>query len=269
VLHFSWVIPVVVAASAAATSPSVQDLQATQVTPSPTTQAAPAAPQAPAPEAPPPDRPFARLFQNLGADFVSLGKADTIGILGGGGFAAVIASYSDDRVDRWTLDHPAPSVTAVGRLGGDGWTMAGAAVGTWAVGRALERPLLTHVGSDLIRAQVLNGVITRSLKIVVDRQRPSGGGHAFPSGHASASFASAGVLQQHFGWKAGVPAYAAASFVAWTRVRDRAHFVSDVVFGAALGLASARAVTRGHDSRTWAVTPMAIPGGAGILFTRR
>jgi len=222
-----------------------------------------------APPAPPPDRPFARLFQNLGSDFVSLGKVDTIGILGGGGFAAVIASYSDDRVDHWTLDHPAPSVTAIGRVGGDGWTMAGAAVGTWAVGRALERPLLTHVGSDLIRTQVLNGVITRALKVAVNRQRPSDGGHAFPSGHSSASFASAGVLQQHFGWKAGAPAYAVAGFVAWTRVRDRAHWVSDVVFGAALGLASARAVTRGHDSRAWTVTPVAIPGGGGFQFSTR
>jgi membrane-associated phospholipid phosphatase len=251
------------AANAAASGLSLQAARP------PAPQAAPAPPPAEAPQPPPPDRPFARLFQNLGADFASLGKADTIGILGGGGFAAVIASYSDDRVDQWTLDHPAPSVTAVGRVGGDGWTMAGAAVGTWVMGRALERPLLTHVGSDLIRAQVLNGVMTRALKIVVDRSRPSGGGHAFPSGHASASFVSAGVLHQHFGWKGGVPAYAAASFVAWTRVRDRAHWVSDVVFGAALGLASARAVTRGHDSRAWTVTPVAMPGGGGILFTRR
>ena len=233
---------------------------AAQVATTPASQTAPA---------PPPDRPFARLFQNLGNDFVRLGKADTIGILGAGGFAAVVASYSDDRVDRWTLDHPAPSVTAIGRVGGDGWTMAGAAVGTWAVGRALKRPLLTHVGSDLIRTQVLNGAITRVLKIVVDRQRPKGGGHAFPSGHTSASFASAGVLQQHFGWKAGAPAYAVAGFVAWTRVRDRAHWVSDVVFGAALGLASARAVTRGHDSRAWTVTPVAMPGGGGLQFSTR
>ena len=235
-------------------------MAANAAAPSPVSQAVPT---------PPPDRPFARLFQNLGADFVSLGKADTIGILGGGGFAAVIASYSDDRVDRWTLDHPAPSLTAIGRVGGDGWTMAGAAVGTWAVGRALERPLLTHVGSDRIRTQVLNGAITRALKIVVDRQRPSGGGHAFPSGHSSASFATAGVVQQHFGWKAGAPAYAVAGFVAWTRVRDRAHWVSDVVFGAAVGLASARAVTRGHDSRAWTVMPVAIPGGGGLQFSTR
>ncbi len=243
-LTFLWIAPFVVAANAAA-SP----------------QATPPLPVA--------DRPLAHLFQNLGRDFVSLGKADTVGILGVGALAAILSSNSDHRVDRWTIDHPAPSITGVGRIGGDGWTMAGAALGTWATGEWLDRPLLAHVGSDLIRAQVLNGVITRGLKIAASRQRPNGGDHAFPSGHSSASFASAGVLQQHFGWKAGGPAYAAAGFVAWTRVRDRAHWVSDVVFGAALGLASARAVTRGHQSHTWSVTPVALPGGGGIVFTRR
>lgn len=214
---------------------------------------------------PPPDRPLARIVQNLGADFMALGKLDTLVMIGAGGAAAGIASTADDRVDRWTVTHPASSWTDVGRVGGDGWVMAGAAVGTWLTGKYTNRPLVAHVGSDLIRAQVLNGVLTRAMKIAIDRKRPSGGGHAFPSGHSSATFASAGVLHQHFGWKAGAAAYTAASFVAWTRVRDREHWVSDVVFGAAVGLASARAVTRGHESRTWSVTPVAMPGGGGVV----
>jgi hypothetical protein len=37
------------------------------------------------------------------------------------------------------------------------------------------------------------------------------------------------------------------------------------VFGASLGLASARAVTRGHDSRKWSITPVAMPGGGGVM----
>ena len=230
----------------------------------PLTQAPVAAAQAP----PPPDRPITRMVQNLGDDLARLGALDTLMILGAGGVASGVTSRSDDRVDRWTLDHPAPSWTVIGRVGGDGWTMGAAALGTWGLGKLSERPLLAHVGSDLIRAQVLNGVLTTSLKVTVNRRRPSGGKHAFPSGHTSATFASAGVLQQHFGWKAGAPAYAAASFVAWTRVRDPAHWVSDVVFGAAIGLASARAVTRGHHSRTWTLMPVGVPGGVGLVFLR-
>ena len=225
-------------------------------------------PQAP-PQPPPPDRPITRIFQNLGEDLKRFPAMDTLVILGAGGAASAVSSNSDHRVDRWTLDHPAGSWTRIGRVGGDGWVMGGAALGTWIIGEVTDRRLVAHVGSDLIRAQVLNGVITRTVKVVVNRTRPSGGGHAFPSGHASAAFASAGVLQQHFGWKAAVPAYAAASFVALTRVRDRAHWVSDVVFGAAVGLASARAVTRGHQSKAWTITPVAMPGGAGLLVMRR
>lgn len=221
------------------------------------------------PQAPPPDRPITRLFQNLGEDVQRFPALDTLVILGAGGVISGLASGSDDRVDRWTLDHPAGSWTRIGRVGGDGWTMAGAALGTWIVGEATDRPLIAHVGSDLIRVQALNGVTTWVVKIAVNRTRPSGGDHAFPSGHASAAFASAGVLQQHFGWKAAVPAYAAASFVALTRVRDRAHWVSDVAFGAAVGLASARAVSRGHQSKTWTIMPTAVPGGAGFIVTRR
>jgi len=143
--------------------------------------------------------------------------------------------------------------------------MGGVAVGVWGIGELTKHRLVTHVGSDLIRVQVMNGILSRGLKIAVDRPRPTGGGHAFPSGHTSASFATAGVLHQHFGWKAGAPAYAAATFIGYTRLRDRAHWLSDAVFGAALGLASARAVTRDHQSQTWTIAPVAMPGGGGFV----
>jgi membrane-associated phospholipid phosphatase len=218
---------------------------------------------------PPPDRPITHIVQNLGHDLRRMATVETLAVLAVGGAASIVASNSDESVDRWTVSHPATTWTAVGGIGGDGWMMGGLALGTWGIGELTHHRLVAHVGSDLIRAQVLNGVLSRGIKIAVDRKRPTGGGHAFPSGHTSASFATAGVLHQHFGWRAGVPAYAAATFVGYTRIRDRAHWLSDAVFGAALGLASARAVTRGHESQTWSVTPVAMPGGAGILFTRR
>jgi len=194
-----------------------------------------------------------------------MASIETLVILAGGGAAALAVSNSDGPVDRWTVSHPASSWTAIGRVGGDGWTMGGVAVGVWGIGELTKQRLVAHVGSDLIRVQVMNGILSRGLKIAVDRPRPTGGGHAFPSGHTSASFATAGVLHQHFGWKAGAPAYAAATFIGYTRLRDRAHWLSDAVFGAALGLASARAVTRDHQSQTWTIAPVAMPGGGGFV----
>ena len=60
-------------------------------------------------------------------------------------------------------------------------------------------------------------------------------GYAFPSGHASTTFASASVLEAHFGWKFGVPAYAFATYVAASRLHENRHYLSDVVFGGAIG----------------------------------
>ena len=54
-------------------------------------------------------------------------------------------------------------------------------------------------------------VLTLAVKAAVRRTRPEGAGFSFPSGHATITFASATVLQQHFGWKVGVPAYAVAA----------------------------------------------------------
>lgn len=215
--------------------------------------------------APPADRPFARILPNLGHDLKGLGHRDSLVILGAGGIAAIVAQQSDDRGYNWGNDGPAGSWTDVGRMVGDGWVQGGLAVATWGVGRLTESPMTVHVGSDLIRAQTMNMLTTRVLKIAVDRQRPSGGRHAFPSGHTSASFTTAGVLHRHFGWKAGAPAYAAASFIATTRVRDRAHWVSDTVFGAALGLTAAWTVTRGHDQYDWSITPVVTANSAGIV----
>lgn len=227
--------------------------------------AVPAAAQSTPPPAAEPN-PLTHVVQNLGRDIKDFIHLDTVTILGIGGTATIVTSRYDDSAYEWSLDHPAPEWTRLGRISGDGWVQGGLALGTWALGELTDHSATRHVGSDLVRAQLLNFVTTRTLKIAVDRRRPSGGGHSFPSGHSSASFTTAGVLQRHFGWKAGVPAYAAAGFIGLTRVRDRAHWVSDTVFGASLGIAAAFTVTRGHGPQSWTVTPTAVPGGAGLLI---
>jgi hypothetical protein len=80
------------------------------------------------------------------------------------------------------------------------------------------------------------------------------------------AFASATVLQRHFGWKAGIPAYAVASYVAASRVQTQRHYLSDVAFGAALGIVAGRTVSVGHG-RQLMLTPMALHGGGGAVFS--
>jgi len=80
--------------------------------------------------------------------------------------------------------------------------------------------------------------VTYVLKVAVDRTRPNGGHQSFPSGHATSAFAGAAFLQRRYGWALGIPAYGLASFVAYSRVEAKQHYTSDVVAGAAIGIAT-------------------------------
>jgi membrane-associated phospholipid phosphatase len=96
--------------------------------------------------------------------------------------------------------------------------------------------------------------MTDGLKISVGRKRPNGEDNrfnsSFPSGHVSASFALASTFDSMYGYKVGIPLYAFSSFVGLSRISDNQHFLSDVLFGAALGTAVGRGVARIHKNKT-------------------
>jgi membrane-associated phospholipid phosphatase len=146
----------------------------------------------------------------------------------------------------------------------------GAALLTYGLGRAFKNDCAAAVGGELVQAQLISQVLTYGIKGSVRRSRPEGGGFSFPSGHTTAAFASATVLQRHFGWKVGFPAYAAATYVAASRVQGQRHYLSDVAFGAALGVVAGRTVTvpGGHKLT---LGPVATPLGAaaGMTWTGR
>jgi len=85
---------------------------------------------------------------------------------------------------------------------------------------------------------------TYALKYAVNERRPNGGSGSFPSAHASISFSAAEFMRKRYGWEYGIPAYAAASFVAYSRVEAREHYPHDVIAGAAIGIASSYLFTR-------------------------
>jgi membrane-associated phospholipid phosphatase len=139
----------------------------------------------------------------------------------------------------------------------------GAAFATYAIARSMNKPGVMSLGSDLIRAQVMAEILTVGIKQGTRRARPEGSGFSFPSGHTSAAFASATVIQQHYGWKFGVPAYAVATYVAASRVEMKKHYLSDVAFGAAIGIMAGRTVTIGHQHK-FALTPISSTDGTGV-----
>jgi len=67
-----------------------------------------------------------------------------------------------------------------------------------------------------------------------------------------------------FGWKAGAPASALASYKAAARVVSHEHWASDVVHGAAVGVASAHTIKVRHGPATFALEPMFGPGRVGV-----
>jgi membrane-associated phospholipid phosphatase len=95
--------------------------------------------------------------------------------------------------------------------------------------------------------------VTYALKYGVNETRPNGGGQSFPSAHASISFASAEFMRKRYGWEYGLPAYAAAAFVAYSRVEAGEHHPQDVIAGAAIGIVSSYIFTRPFHG--WLVQP--------------
>ena len=212
---------------------------------------------------------FKQVFTGTLRDFRQLRSGSTLGMAALGGIAAFGAHSVDGSVTRSISDpNPLRETFKTGALIGGTPFELGAAFGTYAIGRALNKPCAASVGADLLQAQLMAQALTLGLKQATRRARPEGSGFSFPSGHATVAFASATVLQRHFGWKVGAPAYAVASYVAAARVEMKRQYLSDVAFGAALGIVAGRAVTVGRGHRLM-LTPIASPdsAGAGVGFT--
>ncbi len=148
-------------------------------------------------------------------------------------------------------------------------TLLGSSAIVYAVGRLKDQPQVSHVGMDLIRAVAIAEGLTQALKYTTRRERPDHSGrNSFPSGHAADTFAFATALERHLDWKLFVPAYVFSSYVALSRLPDNRHWLSDAVFGAAVGIIAGRTVT-GHETAWYPVAIAYVPGGAAIMVVRR
>ena len=207
---------------------------------------------------------FARMFETTIDDFRRLPSQDTLtGLSIGGAIAAAGQTKDWDVTNGFSGTRTRSTFEPGATIGGARVQFAGA-LATYAVGRVTRNQRVAGVGTDLIRAQLVAQTITAGIKLSARRHRPDGDEFSFPSGHTSVTFATATVLQRNFGWKAGVPAYALASYVAASRVQMKRHFLSDVAFGAAIGIVAGRTVTVGRGRARFAVAPTLSPNQAGV-----
>ena len=212
------------------------------------------------------------LVRQIGRDFKNVFTTkDNLLIVGTGLGASWGASHFDDRIvssglnselhEGARLDH----FFEAGQIMGGGLMQVGGAFATYGLGELLSNPDAKGLGRDLVRAQLVTHSLTYATKFAVGRERPDASNHrSFPSGHASATFATATVLQRRYGWRIGVPAYAFASYVGTSRLNENRHYLSDVVFGAAVGILVGRTVTIDLAKARFVVNPMMTRGGYGI-----
>lgn len=213
----------------------------------------------------------ASLFTTLPSDFAHL-FTPANGIIAGIGGAGSLAIHPKDDEIAADIYDPSGSRHTFFRAGasiGDGVEQASFALGTYVIGRLSGNVRLGAAGADLVDAQIVNGILTQALKGATHRTRPNGGPHAFPSGHTSATFATATVIHEHYGWKWAAPAYAAGAYVSVSRMVDNKHWASDVIFGTAVGIVSGRAASLGHGQRRVSVSPAILPGGFGVVGSIR
>jgi len=226
--------------------------------------------QAPAETAPPRQEgsAFGRFMRDVGGDYKHYFSKETAYWYAGGLAAAGLVHQADEAIAE-EMSEPSPTTRAL--EGGDKYgnltLQVPLAIGWWIVGHAAGSARGAEAGRDLVRAQISATSWAYLWKYTVDRTRPNGDPRSFPSGHAAATFATAMVLQDHYGWKVGVPFFAASTYTALSRLTVNKHWASDVTFGAFVGIASARTVTLHLRNQKFALVPLAAPGGAGLALT--
>lgn len=129
----------------------------------------------------------------------------------------------------------------------------------------------THDNTGLLQLGISTAstlAINYGLELSINKHRPDGTGHhAFPSTHTALAFDGATFLQKRYGWKAGVPAFALATYVAWGRVYAKRHDAWDVLAGAAIGTGCALLLTHKRKTPcTISAAPMLTSeGGKGFM----
>jgi membrane-associated phospholipid phosphatase len=134
---------------------------------------------------------------------------------------------------------------------GNGATLISGALLLCFAGRFVSQKIYI-VGKSLFIGLLSSGIVVQVMKHLIGRARPrvtsdpifigpsfKSGYDSFPSGHTALVFCLAYVLSRHFP-KYRVVFYMFASLVALDRVEDFAHFPSDILAGAMIGLIVAK-----------------------------
>src|SRR6185437_8148674 len=197
-----------------------------------------------------------------------------------GGFAALTTAavfWADKPVNKYTVEQIRTNrsivnvSTYVTNFGGDweGYTLA--ALGAYGLVFKKEKEKTTTLLAT--QAYITAATIETAIKYLTSRQRPNyynaitgknshlfhgpfyhfmkkdnASFESFPSGHTTVAFAAATVFAMEYREYRAVPiiAYSAATTIGLSRIVQNAHWISDVMVGAALGFLCGRQVVNNY-----------------------
>jgi hypothetical protein len=155
--------------------------------------------------------------------------------------------------------------------------------GTWIAAAIGDEDGGRREAGAMLEAAALSGAAAYALKELTSRERPyttddpdawSEDGDSFPSLHTTAAFAIGTVLAEsgnpRHRWLRRTLGYGLAVGTAYARMDHDAHWLSDTVSGAGLGVATARFVMKqreGDDAARGRVTFAPIPDGIEIGYS--
>lgn len=162
--------------------------------------------------------------------------------------ATPIVWISDKAISEESIEH---SVFQTKTQYGDGLAVAYVAapvlLGAWQAYDGDSR--LLETSTEALGATL---AVTYGLKLAINKQRPDGTSHdSFPSAHTSAAFAGATLFERVLAAEFDDPwwrwfVYLPATYVGISRLEGDRHYLSDILGGAALGMAISNIVWEAH-----------------------
>jgi hypothetical protein len=201
----------------------------------------------------------------------------------GGTVAAIAAAHHyDDQVRRhFTIGKYAGNLTSKSTHDLQDAIPAVAGVGaTWFYSGLIRDANGQRETGEMIEAAVLGSTSALLMKFAIRREGPQdtadskkfGGGSSFPSLHTSLAFSVGTVIAEsgndEVRWLRRLVGYGIGTVTAYERLKHNAHWLSDTVAGAGLGIATAHFVMNRHGPREYSgfnVVP--IEGGAMLTFS--
>jgi len=205
------------------------------------------------------------------------------GVLG----ASLTAIAFDGKVQTYYRDHRSGFFTSVSDVTthfGDYKQQVPILMGTWIAGLATGNETLNKIAADGAEASIIAaGIITPTLVYCTGRALPNANEdpqkfrpfvpmrYSYPSGHTTAAFSLATVLDQDlrekFGYWHTPIVYGMAVGTATSRIYDDTHYLSDVILGAGIGWSVGYWISnkpRNKDRTVWI-----IPTTDGVMLTAK